>query len=84
MGIAQRAAELRREVERIERLIGIADTPELLGISQRARGDHIQPIALRHRHLRQDRERLDLRQKAAALVYDDSSVGAVTMRVSML
>ena len=41
------AAERRGELDGVERIVGVADAPVLLRIAEGARGDQVQPVALR-------------------------------------
>jgi hypothetical protein len=67
---AQHPAEARREVERVEGVVGIADAPELLRVADRARGDQVQAVALGHGHLDQQGQGVALGQETAALIGD--------------
>src|SRR5215213_10460883 len=67
-GDAEHAAGLRRQVGGVRGVVGVGDAPEVLGVAERARGYQVQPVALRHRDLDEQRHRGAFGEEAAAFV----------------
>lgn len=86
-GHADHAAGLLGELERVQGTIGIADAPELFGITQEAGGDQVEPVALGHGHFDQERHRIAAGHETPPHIGDDSPirhgvVGGFDSRVS--
>src|ERR1043166_3692258 len=53
----QCASHFGREIVRIQGIVRVANSPEVQRISERAEGDHVQPVAFCDRHFSQERAR---------------------------
>src|SRR5215212_834775 len=63
-GDAEHAAGLRRQVEGVRGVVRVGDAPEVFRVAERARGYDVEPVALRHHDLDEQRHRRALRQEA--------------------